>query len=772
MPGSRRALNATLNEKSRQPEKSAPKSTADLFRWLRMLRRNAGLFAAVWIGFVAAVAFLSMRAPREYEASATLSIQEQPGWNEKIFNLAAESQQQYWIKNQVTILESRTLTADVVNRLAASENADSLDILQTARPGRMNGLRVRLSGGKTQPEPVRKTAGPEDWIERFYASTRVSYGRDSDILYLKGRAHSAREAAILVNVWVDAYRDYNRSDNRGEVIQVKNFLEIKLQEMETALAESEEKLARYQKRSNVVSLPDETAQLVQQLASFESQYNQAKTESEAAQNQLAFLKEQLDESRKHIVENMTRQSNPVLAELQKQLAEIEAQRVAYEAQLAGAGYNPADDTRITQMENRIRGLKNRIEEETRRLLKAEIPPADPLAFSENLISSILEIRTQQSSWTARMSALKSIVDDYSGKLDRLPDTSLELARLERDVQLNTKIYSMLKEKYEQARIGENGQSGLIRVLDRAVPPSAPFRPNVRLNLILAVLMGTLLAAGTVFVKQTLFGAVGSAEDLAPLGVPVLGAVPELRPAGRKSVSRGEGEARTQRARRIYPFLVGFGNDEPELREVYRAVRTSLYYTMRQNRWKTLIVTSPEPSDGKTTTAANLAIAFAENGIATLLVDADLRKPALDLLFMGSEMKTGLTSVLSLKTGWESLVRETTLKNLDFLAAGPAVKNAPEILGSSAMKMFLRETQKKYGVVILDSPPLLPVTDALVLSPLTDAVLVVVRLGKSSLKQLQETVDRFQGVGARVAGAVLTGADRGERRSYRDYYGAS
>ncbi|MBN2201795.1 polysaccharide biosynthesis tyrosine autokinase [bacterium] len=737
-----------------------------------MLRRNAGLFIAVWTGFVAAVAVLSIRAPREYEASATLSIQEQPGWNEKIFNLAAESQQKYWIKNQVTILESRTLTADVVNRLAALGNADSLEILQPAVRGRISSLLARLSGGKANPENVREPAGPEDWIDRFYASTRVSYGRDSDILYLKGRSHSAREAAILVNVWVDAYRDFNRSDNRGEVIQVKNFLETKLLEMETALAESEEKLKRYQKRSNVVSLPEETAQIVQQLASFESQYNQAKTESEAAQNQLAFLKEQLGESRKHILENMTRQSNPVLTELQKQLAETEAQRVAYEAQLSGAGYNPGNDSRIAQMENRIRGLKNRIELETRRLLQAEIPPADPLAFSENLISSILEIRTQQSSWTARMSALKSIVDDYSRKLDRLPDKSLELARLERDVQLNTKIYSMLKEKFEQARIGENGQSGLIRVLDRAVPPSAPFRPNVRLNLVLAVLMGSLLAAGTVFVKQALFGAVGSAEDLAPLGVPVLGAVPELRPAGRRSVSRGEGEARTQRARRIYPFLVGFGNDEPELREVYRAVRTSLYYTMRQNRWKTLLVTSPEPSDGKTTTAANLAIAFAENGISTLLADADLRKPALDLLFMGSEMKTGLTSVLSQKTGWESLVRETTLKNLDFLAAGPAVKNAPEILGSSAMKLFLRETQKKYGVVILDSPPLLPVTDALVLSPLTDAVLVVVRLGKSSLKQLQESVERFQSVGARVAGAVLTGADRGERRSYRDYYGAS
>jgi capsular exopolysaccharide synthesis family protein len=765
-------LTPSNHGKTATPATVSPKTTADPLRWFLHLRRTTGLFISVLAGFVTTVAVLSVLAPREYEASATLSIQEEPGWNEKLFNPIAEYQQKYLIKNQVTILESRTLTADVVNRLSASDAADSLDLLKPFPPGLIASLKTRLLPERMKPDFAGSSPGPEESIERFYASTRVSYGRDSDILYLKGRAYSAREAAVLVNVWVDAYRDYNRSDNRGEVIQVKNFLEVKLQEMEKALAESEESLKQYQKRSSVVSLPEETAQLVQQLASFESQYNQAKTESEAAQNQLAFLKGQLDESRKHIVEDMTRQSSPVLNELQKQLAETEAQKVAFEAQLAGAGYNPTEDPRVVQMENRTKGLKNRIGQETRRLLQHEIPPSDPLAFSENLIGSILEIRTQMSSWTARMAALKSIVDDYSRKLDRLPDKSLELARLERDVQLNTKIYSMLKEKYEQTRIEENGQPGIIRVLDRAVPPSAPFRPNLRLNLILAILMGTLLAAGTVIVKETLTGAVGSAEDLGTLGMPVLGVVPDNRTNGRRAASRAEEEAKTQRARRIYPFLVGFANDDPELREVYRALRTALFFGMRQNRWKTLLVTSPEPSDGKTTTAANLAIAFADNGINTLLVDADLRKPVLDLLFMGSEMKTGLTSVLSQKTGWESLVRETTLKNLHFLAAGPAVKNAPEILGSTAMKTFLREAQKKYGAVILDSPPMLPVTDALVLSPQADAVLVVVRLGRSTLKRLQETLDRFRGVGANVAGAVLTGANRVERRSYRGYYGPS
>jgi capsular exopolysaccharide synthesis family protein len=753
------------------PEPAVPKFSGDPFRWFRLLTRNIGLFAAVWTGFVVTVAVLSVRAPREYEASATLSIQDEPGWNEKLFNPAVESEQKYVIKNQVTILESRTLTADVVARLAASPAADSLDILKPARPGLLRSLRSRIlktpSAGAASEPP-----GTDDLIDRFYASSRVSYGRDSDILYLKGRASSPREAAFLVNVWVDAYRDYNRSDNRGEVIQVKNFLEVKLQEMEKALAASEERLRGYQKRSNVTSLPEETAQLVQQLAGFESQYNQAKTELEASENQLSFLKEQLDENRKRIVEDMTLQSSPILNELQKQLAETEAQRVAYTAQLTGAGYAASENPRIVQMENRIKGLKDRIEEETRKLLKREIPPADPLGFSENLIGQILELKTQKSSWTARMSALKSIADEYSGKLDALPDKSLELARLERDVQLNNKIYSMLKEKYEQTRIEENGQPGIIRVLDRAVPPAAPFRPNVKLNLLLAVLMGTLLAAGTVFVKETFKGAVGSAEDLGTLGIPVLGVVPEIRVNGKRTTARADAEGRTGRARRIYPFLVGFANDEPELREVYRALRTTLVYAMRRHRWKSVLITSPEPSDGKTTTAANLAIALAENGVSTLLIDADLRKPVLDLLFMGNEMKTGLTSVLRSDTNGPSLVRETTLKNLDFLAAGPGVKNAPEILGSSAMKAFLRDARSRYGVVILDSPPILPVTDALVLAPQVDAVIVAVRLGHSTLKRLQDAVAQFRGVGANVFGAILTGADRGERRYYREYYGPS
>jgi tyrosine-protein kinase Etk/Wzc len=732
-----------------------------------ILARNWILAALVFLSFSSTVAFFTFTAHPKYEASATLSIQEGSSWNDRIFDVKTESQQKNLIKNQVTILESRTLTYNVVRRIIGSDKNDSLAILNPMRSGSL--LHFRLPWKRMHDMENQKVTD-EDLIERFYSSTRVSYGRDSDILYLKGRAPTPWEAAYLVNLWVDAYKDYNNSDNRGEVIEVKNFLENKLRDIEKELAASEERLKDYQKMYQVVSLPDEINQLVQQLSNFESQYNQNNMEVEAIDKQLIYLKSQLDESKKNLVENMTKISNPILSELQKQMAELVTQKVAYEAQLTGAGYNNASDSKLTQMENRLKGIKDRITEETRKLVHNDMSMSDPLGYSENLIAEILKMKTNRQSLSAKSEALKSVIAGYSQKMESLPEKSLVLARLERDIQLNTKIYTMLKEKYEETRIQESEQPGIIRVLDRATPPSSPIRPNKPLNLFLGCFFGLLMGVAYVWIKEYLKDTIQEIEDLEKMGVHLLGTVPVIHKEKRKVSTVGkEKDGKTHRARGIYPYLLTRQTDEYLSKEVYRVLRTSIYYILKQNHWKTLLFTSAGPSEGKSTTVSNLAISMAEKGVNSLLVDGDLRKPVLDLLFMGSEIKDGLTSFLGQKIGWQDVVRETAVKGLDFIGSGPAVKNAPEMLGTNGMVKFLNETKKKYGVILVDSPPLLPVTDALILASEVDAVVLVVRAGRTTKKAVRKSIELLQSVGGSLLGAVLTGSKRIQNDGYHGYY---
>jgi succinoglycan biosynthesis transport protein ExoP len=738
-----------------------------------ILARNWLLVALVFMSFASTVAVFTFTAQPKYEASATLSIQEDTSWNDRIFDIKTESQQKNLIKNQVTILESRTLTNNVVKRLKASDMRDSLAILKPASSRSFFFLKHnRFHSIPNRPDSGIRKISDDELIERFYASTRVSYRRDSDILYLKGRASAPLEAAYLVNMWVDVYKDYNSSDNRGEVIEVRNFLEIKLHDIEKELAASEERLKNYQKINQVVSLPDETDQLIQQLSNFESQYNQTKMELEALDKQLTFLKNQLDESKKNLVEDMTKMSNPVLNELQKQMAELETQKVAYEAQLAGAGYDNTSDPKLAQMENRLRGLKDRIVEETQKLVQSDMPLSNPLGYSENLIAEILRLETNRQSLSTKTEALKVVVGDYSKKLESLPEKSLILARLERDIQLNTKIYTMLKEKYEETRIQESGQPGIIRVLDRATPPSSPIRPNIPLNLFLGCFCGLLMGIAFVWMKEFLKDTIQDGKDLEKIGVHLIGTVPVIRKGKRMvSVKEKEKDSKTQRARSIYPYLLTHQADEYLSKEVYRVLRTSIYYTLKQNQWQTLLFTSMEPSEGKSTTVSNLAISIAEKGINTLLVDSDLRKPVLDLLFMGADIKDGLTSYLGQKVGWRDVVRETAVKGLDFIGSGPVVKNAPEVLGTNGMLHFLNEAKRKYGVILFDSPPLLPVTDALILASEVDAVVLVVRAGRTTKKEIRKSIELIKSVGGVLFGAILTGSKKPQSDGYRSYYKA-
>lgn len=731
----------------------------------RPVMRFWWMIMIVFIGVVGTVGFLTFQAQEIFEAKGTVYIRQYGGLDGDIFQQSTN--QKYLVKNQIPILKSRSLAGDVIQRMQNSPFKDSLCVLghcPEKKPIPILGKYIpRRKQDRTKTQPSL-----QQMVESFREATKVIESAETNIIELRAQATTNWEAAYFINVWIDAYLDFDIMNSQGDVGQTRDFLERKIREVRSSLDQSETALASYQKMNKVVSLPEETQELVAQLSRFEALYDQTRTDQEALKQQLTFLKAQLDTSRKNLVENMTKLSNPILQELQGQMARQVGEKAAYEAQLIGAGLDTQKDNKLLQMENRITGLQDRIIEETKRIAQNNLSGINPLTYSENLINQILVFETKQKSVDASAAALKKIVDDYSRKLNSLPDKNLQLARLERDVKLNRETYMTLAQKFEEIRIREASEMANIRVIDRGEPPAEPIYPRKKLNFILAGFFGLLLGFGLAFTRDYFDQTVRSAHDLHEMNIHVIGNVPSVRvksPRFGKSVKGQDYD----RARSILPYLLNYQKVDPAIEEGYRSIRTNIHHLLKEKQGHIVLITSAGPGEGKSTTSVNLAIAMARKGIKTLLMDCDLRQPLLDTLLTGSQRKLGLTYHLKQKEDWQTSVIPTTQEDLDLMPSGPPVKNAPELLGSRSMNQLLRDLKKQYGVIILDTPPILPVTDTTVLTAWADGVLLVVKTNDTGKLAVKHAVDQLHGVKAHFWGTILIGVAKKKLYTTGEYY---
>lgn len=749
-----------MSEKHRQ--------TADLgevFRPLRVHKKGAIItFIAV---MTLTVIFLTVTEP-VFQASASLSIQE-GDLHGQIFEFPNVLFQKYLIKNQVAILQSRSLALDVIRRLQESPCSDSLSILGAGHiQKRTDGFKERVGLSKQDKQTQGGPLTAQEAAADFQSRTKVIYGRDTDIVELRAVAYQPWEAAVIVNAWVKAYQDYHRSDTQGQANKNRMFLEEKVVEIEKKLTEAESLLSSFKKFHGVVSLSSETEQLVQRISEFETIYKQTKTDLEAVDTQLAFLKGQLDDNQRSLVENMGQLSTPELTRLRNERAEMLARRAAFESQLIGAGLDTGTNVQLKEMDDRLGGITRRLIEETRKLVSSGMAGINPLSRSESLMEQILELETLQKSYLARRNQLRLVLAEYTQKMESIPDKDRELAKLERDVQVHNKLYIMLREKYEEARIREAGQMNIIRVVDTAVPPAEPMFPKKKLTLMLAGFFGVLLGIGFAYGQEYLRDTVYDEGDLLQYGIRVIGTVPVLSEK-KRGKSKKTGKAKVNRARDIFSHLLTYRQGYSSIAEAYRVIRTSIYFTNKKQKNRTILITSAGASEGKSTTSANLAITFANKGVRTLLIDSDLRRPVLDMLLLGTQSKTGLTHHLGNALNWEEVVRETSVKNLFLMPAGALVRNASELLCSKGMQLFLREAAKHFGIVILDSPPLLPVTDATVLASFVDGVVLVVRVNETKKQFIRRSLELLRSVDATILGAVLNGMDPKSYYGYHSYY---
>ncbi len=736
-----------------------------LGEYIRVLYRGRWIILISFLIVMIATIYFTFTTQPVYEASALVMLKQDGGVQRQIFEVSSFMQKETMINNQVEILKSRSLAENVIHRLEESDRADSLWILGKGKNKEKFSL-TKWFYSLLYPKGRNHEAITFDDIVKTFRENMISVvpKRDTDLIELKVHAFSPDEASFIANTWMEAYWDKDISESRSEVGEVRKFLEDKLKDVQTELTKSEETLKNYKETNSVAELNSETEQLIKQLAEFETMYQEAKTDLEANEKRLTHLKEQLDESQRALVDEATGLSSPVILELQKQLAQLIGEKASYEQQLKGAGYSTKDDAKLKSMEQRLKGLQEKISEETRKMVSSGSVAMNPLNVSESLLENILEIETENKSLKAKTAGFEKIVQQYNRELNTLPEKSLKLAQLQREAEVNNNIFMMLREKYEENRIAEAGQIGSVRIIDYAKPPKDPIKPKKRMNLILGLLVGLGLGVGITFVREYLDTSIKTIEDLEGDGFSVMGAIPFI--SSQKVSKHVHGE--DQEAMQIESRLVTHFAPKAPISEAYRSLRTSIQYAKADQPIKTILVTSSGPGEGKSTSVANLAITFAQMGANTLLVDTDLRRPVLHGIFDMPRVE-GLTNLLVSRASLEETIKQTKIENLKIITSGTLPPNPSELLASHSMDRFIEEVSSSFDIVLFDSPPVIAVTDAMVLAPKLDGIVLVVKSGETGKEALSRSNVLLNNVKANLFGIILNGVNVDHTYYYRYYY---
>jgi capsular exopolysaccharide synthesis family protein len=374
-----------------------------------------------------------------------------------------------------------------------------------------------------------------------------------------------------------------------------------------------------------------------------------------------------------------------------------------------------------------------------------------------------KIKGEYTAAVQREKMLHDALENQKQEANKLNESAIEYSLLKRDLDSNRQLYEGLLEKLKEAGVSAGLRSNNFRIVDVARVPTYPIEPNIPRNLAFAFMLGLTTGVGLAFVLEGLDNTVRTTEQAQMIsGLPPLGMIP----LGSRSSREGASTKRLAiAASKEAVELITQVRPQSQMAESYRALRTSLLLSNLGAPPKVIMVTSALPQEGKTTTSINCAVVLAQKGVRVLLIDADLRRPSIHKT-LGMAPRSGLSNVLTGSATLEnSIARSSILPNLDVLPAGTPPPNPAELLASTNMRDMLERLRAHYDHIVVDTPPTLSVTDAVVLSPRADAIVLVIRSGQTTKQALRRSRDILAQVSAKVSGVLLNAVDL----SSPDYY---
>src|SRR6195256_2679342 len=702
-----------------------PSQESALREYLRVLIKRKWIVIASAVGIFAAVAIASLRQTPVFDAVGRIAI------NKADSNLVT-------FKDSVPVMdyydptdldtETRILQSDIL----ALQVIRQLNLDKRPEYGGQSAPQPNLVADPLQNDSKRTTA----LLGGFKGNLKVSLIPNTRIIEIHYRSTDPTLAASVVNTLAATYVEQNFKTKFESTMQASDWLSKQLVDLQMKVETSQEKLVRYQKEHEILGIDEKQNIITQKL----DELNKELTSAES------------DRMQKEAVYRMTQNGDPdtiasaiasdpapplagtgtfpLLEKLHQQQADLKIQVAELSTQF-GPAY-----PKVAQLNNQSKEIERQIQGESRK--------------------AVAHLRGQYQTALQRESMLRDALNKQKQEANRLNENAIDYTLLKRDVDSNRQLYEGLLEKLKEAGVTAGLRSNSFRIVDAARAPNAPIEPNIPRNLAFAFVLGLTSGVGLAFLLEGMDNTVRTTEQAQMISaLPSLGMIP----LGSKSRNNGTGIGRLAlTSSREVVELVTQVRPQSQMAESYRALRTSLLLSSLGGPPKVIMVTSARPQEGKTTTAINSAIVLAQKGVRVLLVDADLRRPSVHKT-LGMGPRSGLSNVLTGNTTLEQAISVSPiLPNLFVLPAGSPPPNPAELLASAHMKDVLNELREQFDHVVIDTPPTLSVTDAVVLSPRMDAIILVIRSGQTTKQALRRARDILMQVNAHVTGVLLNAVD--------------
>ena len=701
--------------------------------WLIVRRRRMIIIASTVLVAALSFGFARQKVPI-YQATTAVKFEQSTQLSGLLVEVLSYSSADS-IETQVTIIKSYPILEEVAKRLGY------LKVTPTAAAS-------------------REAKGYWGVLDSINGKLKVARVPNTSILEITATSTKPREAQDLANATAEAYRDYNKSLRNSRVSEARRFIENQLKDVEARSRRTEAEIWAFREANRIVAPGAESSVLMSvftQVRGDIEKARQQRTELESIQQRMAGLDGASPTDRVFI-----ETSNPAMQKLQGTLSELQLERNNLSLE-------------VTDRHPRLQALDDRIREvrtEMRREVGAQI------AMLRN-----------------REEFLNRQIGELQQKNRELPTLELSLQRLQREAKTNDDLLALLKTKHQEALIKEAEQIEEVSIVRPATEPDSPIGGESMNTILIGAVLGLSLGLVLAFVRETLDTSIGTIEDVeAYLGVPVLGVVPHIdsRETVQRILERRPALAQIDpEALLSHSLLITHFDPKSPVAEAYRTLRTNIQFARMERSGKVLVVSSPTLQEGKTTTIVNLALTMAQSGQKTLLIGANMRRPSIHRFF-GIEREPGLSNILVGSAQWRDCIRTVAdilmgrfemedimaapgLDNLHIIEAGPVPANPSELLSTPAMTGFLHSVRDVYDVILVDTPPILPVTDSAIVASQADGVVLVYQAGKVGRLVLKRAKVHVENVGGKVWGVVLNDvkteiAGYAYTQYYTHYYG--
>jgi capsular exopolysaccharide synthesis family protein len=692
--------------------------------YVKVLYKRRMTALAAFFTIVLAVTVYTFTATPIYEARTRLLIEaDNPNVVSFTEVINEEQSKADYYQTQYNILQSRAL---------ARRTLDQLKLWETPP-----------FGGSARPVDEAAAAAPDETsaqsqaIDTFLGNLVVSPIRNSRLVDVRYGLPDPALATTIVNVLARNYIDQNLEYKFLASKEASDWLGERLKEQRQHVEEAEVKLQRYREQNDAISLEDRENIVVQKLADLNAAVTQAKTDrfqKEAVDKQLESMQHDpavLDTFPAILSNNFIQQQKAELAQLQSLHAQL--------AEKLGEKH-----PEIIKVKSGIQVIQTKLDAEIAKVV-------------QSVRNEYLAALAKENSLVGALNAQKTEAQSMNRK-------AIDYSVLERDVQSTKQLYDSLLQRAKETGISSELKTSNIRVVDLAERPRNPISPRKRLNMLLGLLGGAFTACGLVFFFEYLDNRIKTPDEVrAHLGLAHLGLLPAVNQKQLKGA---------------YPLLSG--GVPPAFSEAFRAMRTNVLFSSADQDSRSLVITSTGPREGKSMVAANLALVLAQTGSRVLLIDADMRKPKLHDIF-GLAQEPGLSNLLVGNAKKSESVRKTSVPGLFVVTAGRTPPNPAELVGSARFTDFLISLKEHFDWVILDTPPVMAVTDAALIAHHVSGVLFVIGADMTSRHAARRAVDSLEQAQAHFIGAALNRVDLDRnayyysqyyRREYAAYYQSS